>query len=629
MTAQRILTRRAVLRMAVLSVGASSAVLLAACDDDQQPEPAAPKAAAPAAAPKAEAPAAAPKAEAPAAARGEIAREDTFIQTAFGPGVTQFDDPGNSNPYSLGGLGRVRAILNNTIYEYLYLYNHNNGEIIPWLAESFTPSPDFTSVDVTLREGVEWSDGTPFTSEDVKFTVELLRDSADLTFAADMKEWVKEVVVQDPRHFTFVLNKPNSRFFYFFFAENSEIHITILPKHIWEGKDPTSFKYFDLEKGWPVGTGPYKMVDATSGRMVFDRRDDWWGAEVGFQRLPEPLRVIYVPPGSADTSTTMLINNEVDMGARITARGIFEAAQARNPNIVSWNPEGPVWGAQDACGWTLGMNNATPPFDDLNVRWAINHATDRQRFVDVGYEGSVPTLVLPYATFDGLLEYVELHKALLDKYNVDDPDLAKVDERMTAAGYEKDAEGFWAKDGERLSEALHVPGWAKLGGPILEKMLRDAGFDITMKVYEPDTGPFFDAVRSGTANIWHLIWCGSSREPWGTLRYYHSKFASPIGTPGSFIWANTNYSNPEYDAIIDEMDGLVPSPDSPEYVDLANRAVEIYLRDLPELTVGEQLHIITYNNTYWKGFPNSENPYVAPYSLWAGTLLVLLNVTKA
>src|SRR5262245_8677583 len=204
----------------------------------------------------------APLAAAPAAIK-DVDRKDTLIVSDFGPGMTEITDPPNMNPYSLGGTGRVRAILNKTIFEFLYLYNHNTGDEIPWLAESYTTAADGMSVAVTLRQGITWSDGQPFTSDDVKYTVELLRDTPALVFAADMKEWVKDVTVTDPTHFTINLNKPNIRFFYFYFVENSEIHIPILPMHVWQGKDPATFTNFDLNSGWPVGTGPYKLVDAS------------------------------------------------------------------------------------------------------------------------------------------------------------------------------------------------------------------------------------------------------------------------------------------------------------------------------------------------------------------------------
>ena len=119
--------------------------------------------------------------------RGEVSREDTLVVTGFGAGATQWDDPENMNPYSLGGLGRVRGILNKTIYEFLYLYNHNDGQVIPWLAESSQVDDDFMGVNVTLRDGIEWSDGMPFTSTDVKFTIDLLLSNDEMVFAGDIQ----------------------------------------------------------------------------------------------------------------------------------------------------------------------------------------------------------------------------------------------------------------------------------------------------------------------------------------------------------------------------------------------------------------------------------------------------------
>ena len=64
-------------------------------------------------------------------------------------------------------------------------------------------------------------------------------------------------------------------------------------------------------------------------------------------------------------------------------------------------------------------------------------------------------------------------------------------------------------------------------------------------------------------------------------------------------------------------------------MDLANRALDIFLDDVIEITLAEERHVVTFNNTYWRGFMTNSNPYVAPYSLWAGYLLTILNVSKA
>jgi hypothetical protein len=164
-------------------------------------------------------------------------------------------------------------------------------------------------------------------------------------------------------------------------------------------------------------------------------------------------------------------------------------------------------------------------------------------------------------------------------------------------------------------------------GPVLEKQLRDAGFDVTVKLVTTTCDPFFETVRTGEADLWIIVHCGSSREPWGTLQHYHSKFNSPSqGEINNYVWANSQYSNPEYDAIIDELDGIPPSPDDPAYTDLVRKAIDIYLDDVIEITLSEERHVRTYNYHYWTGWPNSDDPYVAPYALWASIMLALLKV---
>ncbi len=564
-----------------------------------------------------------------AAPRGPIEREDTLVITGFGAGATAWENPDNMNPYSLGGLGRVRGILNKTIYEFLYLYNHNDGQVIPWLAESSEVDDDFMGVSVTLRDGIEWSDGMPFTSEDVKFTIELLQDNTDMVFAGDIQEWVDDVEIIDDRNFRINYNKPNARFFYFYFQENSEIHLPILPKHIWEGQDPLEFTNYDLDKGWPVGTGPFVATRADSQGQIFDRNDNWWAAKVGFKELPEPLRVAYIPPGGQDTMVARMINNEFDVGS-IMQPGVFVTAHNRNKNIISWDTDGPSYGAADACMYTLGVNTQYGPMSDVNARRAVQAAVDRDQIVNLAYEGSTVTRAVPYSTYGGLKAYEDAQADIISKYNWEGQGQAEVEMYMAEAGYSMGGSGYWEKDGQPITMDLHVPGWLKPLGPAVEQQLQNAGFDVTFVLHDPDTAPLWAEVRTGLADMWILVHCGSSREPHGTLQHYHSKFSSPMqGEQNSYIWANSQYNNPEYDAIIDEMDSVLPSVDDPQYMDLANRALELFLDDVIEITLAEERHVVTFNNTYWRGFATNSNPYVAPYSLWAGFLLEILNVSKA
>jgi len=552
-----------------------------------------------------------------------VERKDTLVH--YG-GDTEITEPTNFNPYSLGGLGRIRGPLNKTIFEFLYLYNHNDGSEIPWLAESYKVADDFTSVDVVLRSGVTWNDGTPFTAEDIKFTVEKLRDTTELAFASDMKEWVKDVTVTDDDHLTINLNKANPRFFYFYFVENSEIQIAILPKHIWESEDWTSFQNYDAAKGLPVGTGPFKLVQGTPQGQFFDRDDNWWGAKTGFQTASKVTRQSFLPLGNGDATFAHMINNELDVDWTVQP-GAFVAGNAQNPDLHSWNAEGPSWGAPDACLYTLGLNTKWGPMADVHVRRAVQASVDRAKMVDLAYEGGTVPLVLPFSTFGGLQPYTKMCDDLVAKYKPDNPDPSVVESEMTAAGYAKDGDGFWAKDGARLTPKAYCASWLGPMTPVLEKQLRDGGFDVTFKLVTTDNTVFFQEVQGGTADIWIIVHCGSSREPWGTLQQYHSKFNSPEqGKADNYIWANSQYSNPEYDKLIDALDGIPPSPTDTKYTDLVHQAIDIYLNDVIEITMSEERHVRTYNYHYWKGWPNSQDAYVAPYALWAGIQLALLKI---
>ena len=149
--------------------------------------------------------------------------------------------------------------------------------------------------------------------------------------------------VADPLNVTINFNKAAPRFVRDFLALGHENHYPILPKHIWEGQDIATFTNYDLAKGWPVGTGAYKLVSTTNQQEIFDRRDDWWGAKTGFQDLPAPKRIMLVPVSSDDAMGQLHIANQIDGGRQLLI-GTFEAARAQNDKLASWNTGRPELG---------------------------------------------------------------------------------------------------------------------------------------------------------------------------------------------------------------------------------------------------------------------------------------------
>ncbi len=108
------------------------------------------------------------------------ARADTLIIAV--PGVNP--DPTNLNIYA-PGVSRSDTGLHQLVYEYFFYQNLQTGEYVPWLAESYKYNADYTNLTVKLRKGVQWSDGQPFTADDVTFTYDLLAKNAGMTWSAE------------------------------------------------------------------------------------------------------------------------------------------------------------------------------------------------------------------------------------------------------------------------------------------------------------------------------------------------------------------------------------------------------------------------------------------------------------
>src|SRR5262245_29125628 len=198
----------------------------------------------------------------------EIPRERTLVITPWSDLTGPLKNADNWNIYQSTNQN-LRHMGGKTVYEALMYTNLNTGELIPWQAESFEYNDDYTVVTVKLRNGITWSDGVAFTCKDVKYTLEMLRDNApDLNYSFIYDEWLKGVDCPDDLTAVINLKKPGPRWFRDNLALGHENHQVILPAHIWEGKNPKEFTNYDLQQGWPVGTGPYKLVSSSAQQMV-------------------------------------------------------------------------------------------------------------------------------------------------------------------------------------------------------------------------------------------------------------------------------------------------------------------------------------------------------------------------
>src|SRR5690606_2600497 len=219
------------------------------------------------------------------------------------------------------------------MWEPLFILNYETGEIEPYLGTSFEPNETQDVWTLHIREGVKWQDGEDFNADDVVYTIQSLLDdeTGTLADAAVMQQWVESIEKIDDLTVQFNLLAPNPRFQLDYFSVRIWGSVIILPEHIWAGQDPYTFTFYDEERGWPIGTGPYKLTSASPTEFIWDRDDNWWGAQTGFHELPEPLRLIWQITGSEENKALLMSNNQLDSAMNITL-GAFEAIQARNPN---------------------------------------------------------------------------------------------------------------------------------------------------------------------------------------------------------------------------------------------------------------------------------------------------------
>ena len=555
---------------------------------------------------------------------GDVPRNKTLVVMPWSDTLgNQLPMPDTYNPYQ-NGVNHQRHAGEKGMIEFLFYTNLNVGSIIPWIGKKWTYNATLDSVDVELRDGVKWSDGTPFTSNDVKHTIDMVTAAApDVRYSQNFKDKIASVDVKDDLNFTVNLTKPDPRYFQNVFGLGHENHQDILPKHVWESEDVKTFKNLDIANGHPVFTGAYQLVQMSAESHKYDLRDDWWGTETGFwPEDPHVERVLYIPASDDEVAAALYINNEADAGPPLLV-GTFKAAMKRNPALQSWG-EGPVFGAPDGCTFNMEINHEVEPYGNVDVRWALNHTLNRTQISALGYEGAVPPVSGPFSSY-AVNNYIKHFQPLIDKHGGTDPhDLAKAAERMEKAGYAKNADGIWEKGGEIFSIKFEVAGWLRPNGPVVEKQLRDGGFDATY--VQSEQAVMVDNMLTGNTPIGIFIMCGSINEPYDTLKQYHKKHYAPLGEKAPNAVNATRWQHDRFSEIIDKLEGMAHSMDDAEYMSLTEEAMDIWYTEMPAILIAEELHVVVQNGHFWSGWASRDDPYVAPYPCWNGWYMQTLKL---
>ena len=295
-----------------------------------------------------------------------------------------------------------------------------NDEVIPALAQEWEFDRESNTYHFTLKDGLTFHDGEPLTAEDVKFTIEAIQDPDNASENASNFEDVKEVKVIDDTHVDIVLKAPNE-------AMPDYLAIGILPRHLLEGRDMTT----DGFNQKPVGAGPYKLVSWDMGQSIVMEKFDGY-----YAGAPKIDNVIFKIVEDYDARALQLESGELNF-AQITPKA--ESRFADNDGFEVYEMT-----TADYRGIMYNFNN--PLFKEhRELPAALSYAIDREAIID--------SVLLGH----GQVAYSPLQKNIYNEEDVEkyDYDPAKATAALEEAGWKKNADGIYEKDGTPLEFVIN------------------------------------------------------------------------------------------------------------------------------------------------------------------------------
>lgn len=289
------------------------------------------------------------------------------------------------------------------------------GELIPDLCKEYSISDDGLTYTFKLHENVKWHDGTKFTSEDVKHTIENIKENKGSN--VERLACISEIECPDENTLVFKLSERSAGLLALL------PQISILPKHLYEGRD-----WLDNTANQnPVGTGPFKFVEHKKGTNVtIAAFDDY------FLGRPKVDKIVYKTIPDENTIVQAYLNNEVD---------IMDLAGAISPAAmpsIEKQPNTKINTLISADRQYMITNMAKEPWSDLRVRQAIAMTVDRDEMVKKAHKG--------YAEKAEGFYTPAVSWAYTDEYKLPPMDIEKAKALLDEAGFEPDANGVRIKD---------------------------------------------------------------------------------------------------------------------------------------------------------------------------------------
>jgi peptide/nickel transport system substrate-binding protein len=323
-------------------------------------------------------------------------------------------------------------VLLDNVYETL-VNQAQDGSIVPGLASSWTVSPDRKTYDFTLRSGVTFSDGEPFTASDAAFSIDYVKTKWTVSVAGAMKA-VASATAVSPTHLRVVLSQPDNLWL---FKMTTRIGAMMSPKHV---------AHLATEA---IGTGPYVFSNWVHGDSItLTRNPTYWGPPA----LEKTIVFKYFQDPTAMNNA--LLTGQIQVITTVqTPQALAQFDDKSKYTIIDGATNGKVM---------MTMNDGRAPLNDIRVRQAINYALDKPALLKAAWAG--------YGTVIGSHEvptdpwYVDL----ADHYT---HDVAKAKQLLAEAGH------------PHLTLTLSVPNlpYAQAAAPIIVSQLAQAGITVTTK----------------------------------------------------------------------------------------------------------------------------------------------------
>ncbi len=505
----------------------------------------------------------------------------------------------NFNPLSPAGAARWPTSAG--IYEPLFIYNSMSGEYVPWLALDYKWDKGNKVLEMLIRDGVKWSDGEPFSAEDVAFTFNVKRKHRALD-TRDSWGYLNEVIATSDTIVKFEFKR--------IYVPGFDALATqsIVAKHIWNKIDDP-VKYSNPN---PVGTGPFtEIIRFDSQLWELGKNPNYWQ-----KGKPHINKLIFPTFPSNEQVTLALLSGNLDWaGAFIpSVDRVFVSKDTEHHKY--WFP---------LTGHTtfLHTNTKDPILSDVRVRKAISYAIDRELVVKVGmYDYTEPAHV---SGVSGPMS--KWHSPYLNQredWTVYDP--LKANMLLNDAGFNKNGTGLrHTQDGLPLElDIIIVSGWSDWirSAQVVSQNLKNVGIKAKVKTY--DFGAWISRMQKGEFEL-AIGWAEKGTTPYALYRgMMSSEYLQPIGETADVNWHR--FSVASADSLFREYE---QTSDQNEITEIIYELQHLFIEHAPSLPLFAEPSWAECNTKYFTNFPSKENPYATLSPNYPPeNLLVMVNLQE-